>query len=236
MKLLKSLIIPLLFLLLFSAGDIDAGNKMKIPLVEGYDNPSFQIENTTVEPVRLYIQDKPYSDSSVTVFLEMKIAENDQQHSTYLNYWEINTSGLKENYPKAFGKHLFSLEVNETKDKAEVSLIVEENDFGKPFFLELNQKTMIDSLFISFDMSVIGRGSRNADEAFHDIGMGWIKLSANGEEETITFDSDELFDKKRLSFDWKEYRMWILAYPETSVQLKVERSCPNPKTAGRFKN
>lgn len=78
MKLLKSLIIPLLFLLLFSAGDIDAGNKMKIPLVEGYDNPSFQIENTTVEPVRLYIQDKPYSDSSVTVFLEMKIAENDQ--------------------------------------------------------------------------------------------------------------------------------------------------------------
>lgn len=218
----KIYIIPLLLLSIFSAECSSAQTTIKIPLVEGYENSSIQIADTTVEIARFYIiQEENYRE----VAAKLNISENDRQHSTSLYYSKGKADEISKNYPIAIGRHLFGLEINDNAPgtKPEVSLTIEQNDFGNPFFLDLDREATIGSLTVRFDNSITGRASRSPKEAFHDVGMAWIKLSEDGEEETITFDSDRLFAEKQLSFEWKSYRIWVLAYSGTSVQLKIDK-------------
>lgn len=215
--------ILLFFLLIFSAGCTQTQNTMKIPLTEGNENSSVKIENTTVEIVRLYIQDKPYSDHSFVLSAELNISENDRQYTTSLGYWKSESHIFIEDYPKAFGRYLYGLEINDTETKPQVFLTIERNDFGKPFFLELNQETTIDSLTVHFS-SVINEWSEYAPDepAFCDTEISF-KLSENNQQQTLSFMATKLHEKGNRPFYWKNYQIYVLNYSETSLQLNIEK-------------
>lgn len=199
---------------------LNAQNTMKIPLSEGYENQPVQIKNTTVNVARLYIiREKHNTELSV----ELNISENDEQYNTSFFYLYTDDRP-KSNVPKAFGKYLLGLEINDNIPKPEVFLTIEQNDFGKPFILDLNQEAVIDSLTIRFD-SAIGEWSMYAPDepAFCDTEIQF-SLSENNVQKNFKFmDAYEFQTKGTLLFEWKSYRVWVLGCSETTMLLKVEK-------------
>lgn len=217
-------ILPLFFLLIFSTGCANALNTMKIPLAEGYENPPIQIDNTTVEVACFDIQENPYSDSFGTLFtVELNISENERQYSTSLHYF-LGTDGHNENYPTAFGKHLFGLEINDTETKPQAALTIEQNDFGQPFFIDLKQEAVIGSLTVRFDNAINEWSQYDPDEpAFCDTEV-WFTLSENNEQMTFSFmAAHDLQAKGSLLFDWEDYQICVLDCFETIMLLKIDK-------------
>lgn len=218
-------VITVFSLLIVSQGFTNTQNSMKVLLKEGYENLPIQIGNITVKVARLHtIQRENYCEISA----ELNISENGRQYNTSLYYLKAETDGLNENYPKAFDKYLFGLEVNDsdTEAKPEVTLTIEQNNFGKPFFLELNQETVIDGLAVHFNYySRKWKVPYYQDESEYEVILGEIKLSENGEEEIILYDSDDRNEKgESISvFEWKDYRICVLDYKD-DLKLRVTKS------------
>jgi hypothetical protein len=191
-------------------------NSIKVPLNAGRNNNSFWYETLLIDPVNLYIQTKPWGDSSPNVQLELNIIQNKKSYNTFL--WYYNTPQLKENYPKAFKDCLLSLNIKDSETETQVELIVEKLTFGKTFFLET--KAVIEDLEVVLDCVMEERGE--SDKMFYRI-----SLFQNNEHKNISFEYVSENNGDKLLFEWNGYKIFVLGTSSSLkngyVKLKIEK-------------
>ncbi len=184
-------------------------------------NPLIQYKTLEINPVNLFVQDKPWSDRSVQIQLELKVTEKDKKFSTFLWYYsEVNNP--PQNYPQAFGKYAYGLEISKQQD---VQLVVDELNLENPFFINLGHDAIIGDLTVNFKESVDVMGASldgkpSKYDSYADYQLG---LSENGQQETLSFSSVD-FNEGRGSLKWKDYEIKILYYDMKLLQLVVSKS------------
>ena len=208
-----------------------------ISLKVGRENPPVQFETLYIEPVYLIIQNE--SDRSPNVELGLKVTETNSNkvysHTLFYSY-----NNPKIYYPRAFENYTFSLEINNDS----VNLVVEKLDFGKEFFLELDQKAVIGNFSIFFedtysDWSNDAHGdyleSRehfkilvSDDEEQKELRFG--ALYAVGREKKLLLDSYRggiKDSKNELQLNWKNYQIIVLDAGGLILKLKVSQQNGN---------
>jgi len=206
--------------------------KYMTPLKAGINDP-VQFETLLIEPVNLFVQPKPWNDSSPHIQLELNVTENNKKYSTFLMFYETNGEP-KINYPKVFENYTFGLEINNDN----VGLAVEKLDFGKDFYIELNQKAVIGKISISFEDS--------SSELVEDENGGYLEsrehfkilasddneqtelrfgaLHAKGYEKKLLLDSQlgGIEDSQdELLLEWKGYQIFVSDADAKTLKLKV---------------
>jgi len=234
---MKKLIITLSVLVLiaeYSCSQNNINKSIMIPLKTG-KNASVQFETLLIEPINLFVQSKPWNDSAPHIQLELNVTENNQTYSTFLWYYEA-ADEPKIDYPKAFENYLFGLEISTDS----ISLIVEKLDFGKEFFIELNQKAVIGNLSISFEESSsewsedpFGNYSESREHFKISLSddneqteLRFGTLYASGHEKKLLLDSrlGGIEDSEdELLLEWKDYQIFVLGASEKIMKLKVTK-------------
>jgi hypothetical protein len=201
----------------------------KIPLKAGRENPPVQFETLHIELIYLIVQNE--SDRSPNIELGLNVAVHDRKYCTSLTYSYDNP---KIYFPKAFEDYVFGLEIN----KDSVHLVVEKLDFGKVFFLELDQKAVIGNFSILFesimsDWSVDPHGNYlesrehfkilvSDDNEQKEVRFG--ALYARGSEKKLLLDSwhgDINDSEDELLLEWKDYQIFVLDASERILTLKI---------------
>jgi len=198
------------------SGQINITNQLyMIPLKVG-ENAPIQFETLVIEPVNLFVQSKPWNDRSPHIQLELNVKRNSGEYATFLWYYETD-SDPKTNYPKAFENYIFGLEINNDS----VRLAVEKLDFGKDFFLELNQKAIIGNISISFKEYYIKWYVHPFGEPNGHCAIYVIEVSGGNEQEEIIFRfySDDRLNE--LQSEWKGYQFSLVEAGEKIFKLKV---------------
>ena len=191
-------------------------NTITIPLKIG-KNPISYFETLSIEPTNLFIQSKPVNNQSPHIQLALNVIEDENKYATHLWYAADSTDNQIVNYPKAFKKYAFHLKVN----KSEVALVVEKLAFEKAFFIDLGQFAIIENFSLQYEQC-IGEWSEdiegNQEAAFNTYS---ILLSAGDAQETISFTSTDLSDKKQQTLTWKNYKILVLEDDDKSLKLMV---------------
>jgi hypothetical protein len=230
-KTMKTVIfLGILLLCQYSYSQNNMANKsFKIPLKVGRENPSVQFETLHIEPIYLIVQKE--SDRSPNIELGLNVAVNDREYRTLLTYSYDNPEIY---HPKAFEEYVFGLDVNNDS----VNLVVEKMDFGKVFFLELDQKSVIGNFSILFE-SIMSDWSVDPDgnylesrEHFNILvsdnneqkELHFGALYAKGSEKKLLLDSwlgDIKDNENELLFEWKDYQIFVLDASERILTLKI---------------
>lgn len=208
------------------AANAQSENNMKngvlvIPLKKG-ENPSFTLEELSIEPANLFIQSKPLKQNTPHIQLELNISESNNRYNTFLWRYDAINGSIKTNYPKAYQNYTFNLKLNKEK----VSLVIDKLDFGKSFFIDLKQKVIIENLEILFE-NCIGESSvdihGNQTDAFNTY---QISILEENEHKTLSFMSLNNDEKTERFFEWKNYKILILEDSEKALKLKVLKTHP----------
>lgn len=191
------------------------------------ENKLIYYKTLTITPVNLFIQDKPWNDLSASIQLELNIEEGAKRFHSFLWYFEKGKDQAI-NYPQAFGKYIFSLEI---KDQQEVSLVVDTLNFGKPFFINLGQEAIIGGIKINFkDVTEISDAPKldYSPSDMEPYAEYDLVLSTNKEQKTLYFNSLNLDGNKERAFEWNEYEIKVLYTEISTMKLII-----NKKSGGK---
>lgn len=195
---------------------------MKILLQEGYDNQPVQFEGLTITPVRLYIEEKPWSGRGPSVSLKLNVAGEYSEHLFYLHY--LGTGD--EKFPEAIENCLFSLEIDDTDVKTDVRLVVAKNAFDTPFFLDLYRRVTIGRVAVCFEdaiheVATYEPGGPEVHDSFIKFSL-WDRNRRN----LFPFMASELHKDGQLVYEWRDFRVWVLGYNQEFLKLKIEKIEP----------
>jgi hypothetical protein len=221
----KIITINLLFILSISLMGFAQNEKkmnmepLRISMQKG-ENKVINYKTLEVDPVNLFIQERPWNDRSVDIQLELNIKENDKTFHTYLWYNEPGKDPLT-NYPKAWGRYIYSLEID--KNDA-VNFVVDELKFGVPFFIELGKEAKIGNLTINFKESMDVMGARRDGDSRYDSYAEYkLKVFENKDEKEFSFTSLNINDEKEQVLTWKNYEIKVLVTEIRSLKLVVQK-------------
>lgn len=190
----------------------------KTDFVKKGANPLMQYQTLEINPINLFVQDKPWSDRSVRIQLELKVTEKDKKFSTFLWYYsEVNNP--PQNYPQAFGKYTYGLEISKQQDE---QLVVDELKLKNSFFINLGHDAVIGDLRINFkeSMDVMGASIDGNPSKYDSYADYQLILMENGQQETLSFSSID-FNEGKLSLKWKDYEIKVLYNEVKVLQLVV---------------
>jgi hypothetical protein len=181
-------------------------------------NKLINYKKLEIDPVNLFIQERPWNEASAHIELELKINDNDKVFHTYLWYNEKGVAPLI-NYPLAFGNYIYSLEIN--KNDA-VTFVIDELDFGIPFFIELGKEAKIENITIKFIESrdVMGRASEGTNS--YSYAKYTLLVIENKDEKEFSFNSLN-FDEQEHVLSWKNYEMKVVHTEIRSLKLVVSK-------------
>jgi hypothetical protein len=216
---LSLIILSVIVLLGFTQKEKKVNHQYYVSLKKGV-NSTINYKTLTVEPTNLFIQSRPWNDKSVHIQLEMNVKENDQTYHTFLWYNEKGSRTPPTNYPMAWGKYSYGLEVSK---KDEVSFTIDELTFGSPFYIELNKKAAIGELAVNFSESidVMGQsvnGSQNDSYAEYQL-----LVSDTKEETKLKFTSLNVNNGKIQVLKWKNYDIAILETEIDALKIKISK-------------
>ena len=194
-----------------------------IPLKVGRENPPVQFETLHIKPIYLIVQNENDRSPNVELRIELNAAGNNNEYSTTLAY-SYNDPNIY--YPRAFENYLLGLEINEDG----VHLTVEKLDFGKEFYLELNQKAVIGNFSVTFestmsDWSVDRNGNYLESRAYFNIllsdgteqkGLRFQAIHARGSDKKLMIEGED-----DLQTVWKNYRISLLDASGRILKLVV---------------
>jgi hypothetical protein len=190
---------------------------MMIPLTAG-ENAPVLFETLLIEPVNLFIQSKPWDDSSPHVQLELNVTQGEREYATFLWYYKTGNTP-PTNFPKAFEEYLFGLEINDNN----ILLTIDRLDFGKEFYIDCGQKAVIGELSVSFD-AWMGERIALPNGGSADLNVRYkIMASNNNKQEELSFDSLSWLKKDELVLEWKEYQIFVTGDFQDYLKLKVEK-------------
>ncbi|MFB9054137.1 hypothetical protein ACFFVB_13695 [Formosa undariae] len=191
-------------------------NSISIPLKIG-ENPSIHFQTLKIEPVNLFKPLEAKNKHVSPIQLELKITENNTEHTTFLWHNTDAPDSPKTNYPKAFNDYVFSLTIN----KEDVALVVEKLNYGTPFFIDLGQTAVIKNITVLFE-TCIGEWSEdlngNQVAAFNTYS---VSLCDENNQETISFTSLDTSVKNELVIAWKNYKFLVLEDSENALKLMI---------------
>lgn len=191
----------------------------KIKLQKGA-NASFTHNALSINPINLFIQDKPWNDRSAHIQLELDIKEQKNAIHTFLWYFEKGRNPLT-NYPLVYGKYLYSLEIDAANN---VSLVIDTLSFEKPFYIEISKEAHIGNLKIRFKESMDVMGARTAGDGSpqnESYAEYELVVGNNKEEKTFSFTSLNENDKTTPVLKWKNYEIKILYTDLRLLKLAV---------------
>lgn len=193
---------------------------MKILLQEGHNNQPVQFERLTITPVRLYIEEKPWSGRGAPVSLELNIAGEYFEDSFYLYDWAMG-----DEQPVAIENYLFSLETDDTHARTDVRLVVGKTAFNTPFLLGFNRQADFDGLTVWFEDAIHETATYEpGGPEVHDSSIK-LTLREKNKRGAFTFMASELCKEGQLVYEWGDYRVRVLGIEE-SLKLKVEKKEP----------
>lgn len=198
----------------------------KVPMQKG-KNKTIQYKTLEIEPLNLFVQDRPFNDRSVHIQLELNCKEGDEKLHTFLWYYEKGREPLT-NYPQIFGKYLYSLEIG-AQDA--VTFVVEEVNFGKQFYINIGEKAKIGELTVKFSGSidVMGVSSDGGVHGNESYAQYELLLSENKDEKIFSFTSLNANSQKPQVFKWKNYEVQVLYDDLTILKLAVFQTADEKK-------
>jgi len=217
-------IVSLLFMFTISQGCIKAQTKMRIPLKQGYDsNPSVQIGDLTIDLVNLFIRQEPWDGRNLSLQLEMKIKNQTGEHRTFLGYYEKTDDQLRNNFPKAFDRYLFGLDIRDDG----VDLLIDTLKFGDEFIIDLkiDRSFTVEDLTLTYKFGSSGN-LIGPDHRYAGYDITHMFNVSDGVSEGI-IDFEYVYHNGTIENDgtkeWKDYKIEILDDFREPLKLRVTK-------------
>lgn len=203
----------------YSQNKANMTKPLRVSLNKG-QNKVMHYQGFEIEPINLYVQDRPYNDRSVHIQLELNIKKGDKLFHTFLWFSESGNAP-PPNYPQVWEKYLFSLDIGANDA---VTFVVEELNFGKPFFINIGKEAEFGTLTVKFSESTDVMGaSSNGDFNATSYAIYELLLSENKEEKKISFTSLDK-NSQKIQFKWKNYEIKVLKDDLKMMKLVVFKS------------
>lgn len=222
---MKTLIYTTLFIWFLELGCNAQKDMQKLPLIvqlEKGKNKLIQFDSLLIDPINLFMQDKPCNELSVCLQLELLAKTNNKELHTFLWSREKPTHTL--NYPKAFENYTLSLNVSKN-DKIE--FVLDKIQLGQFFFLDFGQTINIENLQLTFKeaMDVMDAPNPNSNAPGASYVEYQIVGKINDEQKTFSFTSFNTNEgSNELVLDWKNYKIQILATEIDYLKLIVTKN------------
>lgn len=187
------------------------------PLNKGR-NAHIRFGTLHIDPVNLFVQQKPWNFSSPHIQLELCLAEGDKRYETFLWYYKPNDDQWINNFPKAFGKYLLSLDI----DGDSVNLTVDYVKVGDIFVLDIGQNATIGNLNIKFD-GYHTEEYTGVDGRYAGYITTYSITPSIGDNaaENITVEYTNENNREMRSVQWLDHQIEILYASEKFLKLRV---------------